>query len=150
MKKALLLFFVLFSVLYSADAQWHYKTCGVTDMNNCTPVEFDCLWNKASKISKVGAIATGVGTSLVAVGGIILFWPAGDGGFIGVPIGMAGIVIDLVGIPIWITGSNRKSQLRKNPHFEALNSGSLNLFPLIRKNQFNNTYSVGLTASLSF
>jgi hypothetical protein len=147
MKKALLLFFVLFSVLYSADAQWHYKTCGVTDMNNCTPVEFDCLWNKASKIAKVGAITTGIGTSLIAVGGIIV---GGEYAFTGVTLAMIGIVIDLVGIPIWITGGNRKSQLRKNPHFEALNSGSLNLFPLIRKNHFNNTYSVGLTASLRF
>ncbi len=150
MKKALLLFFVLFSVLYSADAQWHYKTCGVTDMNNCTPVEFDCLWNKASKNAKVGAIATGVGTSLVAVGGIILFWPVGDGGFIGVPIGMAGIIIDLVGIPIWITGGNRKSQLRKNPHYEAFNLRSLNISPSLNRNPFNHTYSFGLTASINF
>jgi hypothetical protein len=147
MKKALLLFFVLFFVLYSADAQWHYKTCGVTDMNNCTPVEFDCLWNKASKIAKVGAITTGIGTSLIAVGGIIV---GGEYAFTGVTLAMIGIVIDLVGIPIWITGGNRKSQLRKNPHFEALKSGSLNLYPLIRKNHNGNTYSVGLTASLRF
>ena len=152
MKKPLLFLLVTFSVFYSADAQWYNKACGVADINNCTPAEFQCLWDKASKIARVGAITTGVGTSLVAVGAIMIFGSGfGESGHAGVALGMVGIVVDvIIGVPVWITGDVRKSQLRKNIHYEALNSRSFNLSPSINRIQFNNKYSVGLTASLRF
>ena len=152
MKKALLLFSLIFSVLYSVDAQWYYNSCSVTDINNCTQTEFDCLWNKASKIAKVGAITTVVGTSLVA-GGVIYTIASGFGesAHAAVALSMAGIVIDvIIGAPVWITGAVRKSRLRNNPLYETLNLQTLNLSPSINKIQFNNKYSVGLTASLRF
>lgn len=71
--------------------------------------------------------------------------------FTGVTFAMIGIVIDfIIGAPVWITGAARKSRLRKNPLYEAPNSGSFNLSPTINKNHFNNSYSVGFTASLKF
>ena len=151
MKKFLLLFFVIFSGLSYADAQWYYKSCGVADINNCTPSEFDCLWNNASKIAHGGAITTGIGTSLVAIGAILTVASGfTEAAHATVTLSMVGLIIDMIGVPVWITGANRKSSLRKSPLYEALNSGSLNLSPTINRNQFTNTYSLGISASLSF
>ena len=157
MKKALLLFFVLFSVLHYVDAQWHYESCGVIDINNSTLAEFECLWGIASKNVRVGSIATGIGA--VGFGSSILMVTLIMGGeidngtfttiltyaFIGAAI--TGLTL---GPAFWITGASRKSRLRKNPHYEALKSSSLNISPSINRIHFNNSYSLGITASLSF
>ena len=148
MKKTFLFLIVTFSVLYSADAQWYERSCGVTDLDSITTQEFECLWAKATITARMGKIITGIGTSFIVVGGIIV---GGEYAFTGVTLGMIGIVIDVfIGAPVWITGASRKSRLRKNPLYDAPNSGSFNLSPTISKNHFNNSYSVGFTASLKF
>jgi hypothetical protein len=175
MKKAILLSFVLFSVLSLADAQtlssensestanpstksqWYFKSCGVTDINNCSLDEFECLWERAEKNVRTGKIITGIGVlglgaSALLVTGLV----AGELNDSPVTIiftltsfvtGIAGV---LIGPPTWITGASRKNLLREHPHFEAPNLKSLNIFPSLNRNNFNNSYSLGLTATLSF
>ena len=147
MKKVFLLLIVTFSVLYSADAQWYERSCGVTDLDSITTQEFECLWAKATVTARTGKIITGIGTSLIVVGGIMV---GGQYAFTGVTFGMIGIVIDLIGAPIWITGYNRKFNLRENPHYKNLNIGSLKVAPTISKNNFSNSYALGISATLSF
>lgn len=148
MKKTLLFLLLTFSILYSADAQWYERTCGVNDLNSITLHEFECLWAKATITARTGKIITGIGTSFIVVGGIMV---GGQYAFTGVTLAMIGIVIDVfIGAPVWITGAGRKSELRKNPLYEVPNSGSFNLSPTIIRNHFNNSYSVGFTASLKF
>ena len=169
MKRALLLFSVILSIMNSADAQllsvlssananWSFRSCGVTDINNCTSEEFECLWEKATKNVRVGSIISGIG--FVGIGSTVLlttlslgaeidisdpFWA----GLVYLSIGTA-IIGSILGLPIWITGASRKSNLRKNPHYEALNISSLNIYPSLYRNHFNNSYSLGVTATLSF
>ena len=148
MKKVIFLFIVLFSVSYSADAQWYERFCGVTDLDSITTQEFECLWAKATITAQTGKIITGIGTSFIVVGGIIV---GGEYAFTGVTLAMIGIVIDVfIGAPVWITGAGRKSELRKTPYYETLNLQTLNISPIIYKNQFNSSYSLGITASLRF
>ena len=157
MKKALLLVSLIFSGLYAVDAQWSYKSCGVVDINECTSEEFECLWERATKNVRVGAITTGIGVAGIGTSILMVTLIMGaeiDSGpvsaiFTYLSFG-AGIVGVIIGPPIWITGAARKSKLRTNPHYEALNSLSFNLSPTINRNQFNNSYAFGLTASLSF
>ena len=148
MKKPLLFLIVTFSILYSADAQWYEKSCGVNDMDNVTTQEFECLWAKATITARTGKIITGIGTSFIAVGGIIVVAKAS---FTGVTLAMIGIVIDVfIGAPVWITGAGRISNLKENPHYKNLKFGSVKLAPTIIKNHFNNSYSTGLTVKLAF
>jgi len=61
-----------------------------------------------------------------------------------------GLIMELIGIPTLIAGIDRKSQLKKNPNYEILNLGSLNLSPVIGLNQFNGTHYLGMSLSLNF
>jgi hypothetical protein len=152
MRKAILSIIFLFIVSFSIDAQWYNRSCGVIDISNWTPDEFECMWKNASGHVVGGAITTGVGVSCFIAGSII--WV--NYGTFGDPspsltisaLGLFAIVP--IGITIMITGAVRKSQLRKTPHSKGVNSQSLNIAPTINRNQFNNTYSLGLSASLRF
>ena len=118
MKKTLLFFIVTFSVLCSVDAQWYYRSCGVIDINNTTSEEFECLWKKATKNVRFGAIITAIGGSSIITGIIIYFNYEEEGWVSFVPLAAAvffsaGFFIGLTGIPIWIIGANRRSKLKK-------------------------------------
>jgi hypothetical protein len=163
MKKALMLVIVMFSAIYSADAQWYYKSCGVTDLNNITSEDFQCLNKMATKKVTAGAISMVVGTTAI-IGGSLLFQNAnmdtnsdmgeviiGAGSiFGGVYLIGAGIIIDLVGTALLLSGVNRHITLRKTPYYQNRSPSVLNISPTINRDQFNNTYSLGLTASLRF
>ncbi len=103
---------------YDTDVEWkpwYYKACGVIDINNTTSEEFECLWNKSAKTFRGGAIATAIGTSSIIVSLIIFsgssFYSDSFNGALILLIG--GIIIDIIGIPNWIIGAVRKSQLKK-------------------------------------
>lgn len=150
MNKVLVLSIVIVSGLYPAEAQWNLKYCNVPDIEHCTKTEFECLWERAEKNFQNGKVATLIGSIAAGIG---LYWgsQAYDMAVISAYMFMtAGLITVGVGVPVMLTGANRKSQLKRNPHFEALNSRSLNLYPTIRKNQISNAYSIGLTASLKF
>ncbi len=154
-KTALILVFIL-SFLSIMDAQkysWHYKQCGVIDINNCTSEEFDCLWVQVKKTANVGMIITIVGTSSIVIGGYLFNGLGGGDDQSIVYYGMmviAGLIAIPVGITVWIMGAVRKSNLRKTPNYDTFKLGSLKVSPAIGVNQFNNTYNYGVTLSLSF
>jgi hypothetical protein len=149
MNKALLFLILLFSVLHTTDAQWYYKSCDVTDIKSCTYEEFQCLWERASHNILVGKITTIYGT-IATVTGIIWGGQAYDLAVI-LPYGImtAGLITLSIGLPIWITGHARKSNLRENQHYKNLNFGNVKVAPTINKNHINNSYSVGLKMTLA-
>jgi hypothetical protein len=152
MKNTLLSIIFLFIVSFSVDAQWYNRSCGVTDISNWTPDEFECMWRNASRCVVGGAITTGIGISCFIAGGII-WYNYGTLGGSSPSITISGLglfAIVPIGITIWITGAVRKSQLRNTPHSKGINSHSLNIAPTINRNHFNNSYSLCLTASLRF
>lgn len=151
MNKALLLLVVIFAVLSSAQAQWYTKSCNVADLNACSNEEFECLWNKASKITRVGSISTVVGTSLVATGILTSAFSSSEtGAWTGVFIATSGVIIDALAIPVWIVGGFRKGELKKMPHYQNMHLESLKISPSINWNHSNNSYAPGLSASLRF
>ena len=154
MKKILIVLIVTFSGLYSVDAQWYYRTCGVTDINNCNLEEFECLWERSSKNARIGVITTSAG--LVFVGTLAIFGSlafAWGGTFNNTMtfISFGGAVLGIfAGTPYLITWAVRRSKLKENTLYEALYQPNFRLYPTIIRNQFINTNSVGLTASLRF
>jgi len=158
MKQVLLLFIVIFSFVNFADAQWYNRTCGVSEINNCTLSEYKCLWEDASNIVHRNGIAAVIGTSCIVAGGIVValsdkstflgFYSTGV--MIGGLVISGGIIVDCISLPILLVGANRKAQLRETPNYEALNFRTLNISPTINRSQFNNTYSLGLSAYLRF
>ena len=156
MKKTVLLIVFILSFVHAADAQWYERSCGVTDLNNLTSEEFDCLWKKSHNEVGGGILLTIIGTSTIVAG---IFIPDTGLGLyegyvneLGKQLFMIaiGVAIDIVGILIWERGAHRKSQLKKSPHYENLNLESLNISPAIGVNQSNNTYNYGVTLSFTF
>jgi len=152
MRKATLSIIFLFIVSFSIEAQWYNSSCGVPDISKWTPDEFECMWRNASRCVVGGAITTGIGISCF-VAGLEIWYHYGTLGGPSPSLTIAELglfAIVPIGITLMITGAVRKSQLRNTPHRKGINSQSLNIAPTINRSQFNNTYSVGLTASLRF
>jgi hypothetical protein len=149
---------------YQNIGEWYYIKSGV--INNWTPDEFECLWSKAKRLKNTGISLTIVGTTLATFAGIVLLtdpydpsdphswqeagWLHTNSGIIGA-IGIpTGILLDFIGIPCIYKGSSRKSQLKDTPYYKSQTALALNLNPTILRNHINNTYSIGLTAKISF
>ena len=62
----------MFSAIYSVDAQWYNRSCGVIDISNWTPDEFECMWRNASRHVVGGTITTGIGIRTIPFSGKIL------------------------------------------------------------------------------
>jgi hypothetical protein len=152
MKRTLLLILFLLSFLNNVDAQWYFKNCSVTDINNLTPEEFECLWNKSINMVRGGAITTAIGTPTIIIS-LILFRQYS---LFSTEAGIAllfctiGTIMDLIGIPILIAGIVRKSQLKETPYYQNLKLGSVNLSPKIGLNQYNGSHYFGMGLSLNF
>ncbi|MFC2116547.1 hypothetical protein ACFLTU_08720 [Bacteroidota bacterium] len=157
MKNTVLLFILTLSFISAADAQWHYRSCGVSDIYNCTPEEFECMWKKSTNTVIIGAITTTVGTSLFFTGIYIAgmndsedwtvqYYSSMGAGFLLV----TGFIIDFVGISILVIGVERWFELRSISDPSYRNIGSLNVSPKIGINQFNYTCNFGLTLSFTF
>jgi hypothetical protein len=113
--------------------------------------EFECLWNKASKIAHGGAVTTIVGSSIIVAGGFIgLVGGSEEAVWTGLFFGMAGLFIDIIGMPIWIEGAARKNNLKKTSNYQNLDLGSLNFSPSIGLNQINNSHYLRIILSLNF
>jgi hypothetical protein len=141
-------------LLNTTNAQWYYRSCGVADLNNTTEEEFECLWNKAQRNVRSGTITTIIGTSIMCVGLIVVNASVptegelfAEGDAYGILILAVGIIINAIGIPILITGTNRRSKLRKSPFYEKLNLESMNLSPNIGIDQFTGTNYYGMSIS---
>ena len=150
MKRFILIFIIIISFVAAAEAQWYYRKCNVADINNCTIEEFDCLWGKATTVVIGGAITTALGTGLLVYAYIrenYYFQPGDLSGLITIP---AGLILNLVGIPVWVTGAVRRNELRKTANYQNLHSGCLNISPILGLNQFNKSPCFGLSLSINF
>lgn len=151
--KTILIIVALLLGSTAINAQWYLRTCGVTDINNCTSEEFDCLWTQSGKLARNGTISTVHGTTIVVISMLNMKYEfAGISGgytlfFVGTPVG---ILLDFIGIPCMATGFARRSHLKKSPLFNSWSAVELSLSPTLLKNSINNTYSMGLSASISF
>ena len=154
MKRAIVLFITIFSVLHTTDAQWQYRSCDVTDIKSFTNEEFQCLWDKASRGVRRNAIITSAGVvfaGTTAIYGSLAFAWGGAYYSTAFFISVGGAFVGLFwGTPNLIAWAVRKHHLKENLHYKAFDNLSLNLSPLINRNFHNNSYSIGLKASLSF
>lgn len=155
MAKAILFLIFFCSIVTTANAQWHIKTCEVPNIYDCTTEEFECLWKNASKNVTGGAITTSIGSASIVSGIVVysrVYSPEGDLGhaLIGGFLIITGVVADVVGITAIKRGKNRKDLLRTTPNYKSLMPESLNITPDLKKIPFNNTYSIGISATLNF
>jgi len=124
MKETTLSIVFAFTLLYSANCQWYNKSCGVSDINNSTLDEFECLWKKSNNIAKIGRTTCAFGTAFMIAGGItmIVADPCCSSGalLLGYFAVLGGGAINIVGIPIWTVGAARKSKLKGSEHYSIV------------------------------
>ena len=154
MKEVIVSVILVFSLLCSANCQWYHKLCGVSDISNTTVDEFDCLWKKSNNLTKVGKTTCAVGTAFMIAGGITMI--AADpccssglllGGYFTV---LGGVAINIVGVPIWVVGAERKSKLKESIHYKNQAVKTIRITPGLQRNHHNNNYAFGITATFSF
>lgn len=156
MKQALLFLIIIASVIISAEAQWHYESCGVTDIDKCSLEEFNCLWETATK-----TVEKGTGRTILGIAGLTGSFLLVRGAFAGefggpgiallaIGSGIAGIIGIFSGPAYLSKGSKQKSQLKTSPHYKTLNISDIGISPVIYRNNSTNSYAFGLTASLRF
>jgi len=151
MKKTVILVVLILSFTNAIDAQWYYRKCGVTDLNNCTAEEFKCLQSHSVSLIFTGAVVTTIGTVIIGSGVVHMLTVPGINGRVEGAIGIIlGSALDAIGITPIIVGTVRKSQLKKIPNYDNLKTGSLNLSPAFGTNQFNSTYYFGMRLALNF
>ena len=154
MKELVALVLFVCSIFCSANCQWYHKSCGVSDIYNTTVDEFDCLWKKSNNLALIGKTTCAVGTAIMIAGGITMI--AADPccssgllllGYLAVEVGLA---INIVGVPIWVVGAIRKSNLKENKHFKNQAFKTIKITPALHRNHYNNSYAFGIAATLSF
>ncbi len=153
MKKLVLLIIFPLLCICSVNAQWYEKKCGVRDIDLATSEEFDCMWDKADKLVHAGMRTCGVGTGIALIGGISMFISsASDGGYsmIGATGIMFGLATVAAGVPIWAVGGSRKSKLVESPAYQDSQYATLQIAPVLQKNQFSSQTCLGVSASLYF
>ncbi len=154
MKKARVSVIFVFSLLCSANCQWYHKSCGASDIYNTTVDEFDCLWKESNNLAKVGRTTCAVGTAFMIAGGITMIAadPCCSSGILllGYFAVLGGGAINIVGLPIWIVGAERKSKLKKSIHFKNQPITTIRITPVLQRNHYNNNHTFGLTATISF
>ena len=69
---------------------------------------------------------------------------------IGGAVLVSGLAIDVIGIPVWIIGANRKNALSDSQVNSDEQPGSIQLAPDLIYSPFLNSYAVGITASVRF
>jgi hypothetical protein len=152
--KILLLFICMSLCPHWVQAQWYERVCGVPDLEDLTADQFDCLWKKSNTVAITGGVISMVGTTVLVAGGITMAAadPCCSSGqfLIGYATVWSGLAIDLVGLPVWITGRHRKSVIRKSPHFNSQVLHRLSISPVLLKNNTFQSYSAGFELALCF
>jgi hypothetical protein len=154
MKEAIVSAIFVLSFLCAANCQWYYRSCGVSDINNTTSDEFDCLWKKSNNIAKVGRTTCAVGTTFMIAGGITMIAadPCCSSGvlLLGYFAVLGGGAINILGAPIWIVGGRRKSTLKESVHFNDQALKTIRITPVLQRNPCINNYTFGIAATISF
>ena len=120
-----LIFILLFAFCASVNAQWYYNSFGVTNINELNKDQLDLALQKSMKTIHVGKAMTFIGVGATIIGGIV--YASGlkkivtdDYGNIdanankamgGAAIMSVGGLVAGIGIPVWISGATRKSDI---------------------------------------
>ena len=159
MKQIIYTIILFFLSVISVDGQW-YLSCGVNDLNEIQAENYDCLVLKTNRLE-----AAGITIGLLGLGGIIVGKIKYDNApkvtsiynlsnlndKIGGGLLVAGsITIIIVGVSIFSAGASRSMELKNTSYYKSLQLESLNISPALFRNQSNNSYSLGMTATLSF
>ena len=135
MKHQLVFAFLIILIFNRASAQWYSTHCGAPDLETLDRKQYECLWLKAQQPYKAGMIITLVGSAAVLGGGITMLASdpcCSSGNFlIGTMTFLSGIAVDIIGIPIWIVGSHRKSELRKSSWYQEVSGSKIKIKPWI-------------------
>jgi hypothetical protein len=93
-----------------------------------------------------------IGAGTIAIGTTFLVLPAVEPMEIYTGIGfiLTGIVIDVAGIGIFVTGAHRKAVLKKSKHYNIYKTGSISISPSIGLNQLYSTQYLRLNLSWTF
>lgn len=152
--KTLLLLIVLGLCPQILHAQWYERRCGVSDLDDLTTDQFVCLWNRSKTVARTGGVISLVGTTVLVGGGITMATadPCCSSGqlLIGYFAVLSGIAIDLIGVPVWLTGIQRKSVLKKSEHFNNQALRTLRISPVLLKNNITQTCSCGMAITFRF
>ena len=144
MKPLPILIFILFLSPLSSGAQWYNRTCGTADLDHLNQQQFDCLWKRSRTLARIGSATTLAGSVAVLAGGITMLAadPCCSSGRLlsGYFVFLTGLAIDALGVPVWIVGSSRMSNLnRMNPSmkFSGLH---VQLFTSFNTTSFNTRF----------
>ena len=124
MKKIIVGLLLIFIVL-SANAQWYTKKFNVSNLNELTKEQLDLALSHANSNIRTGKTLTFTGLGIFAIGGILFSSGLNDMSHdswndfnndmsksaIGLIAMTAGVVVDAIGIPFWITGKTRKNDI---------------------------------------
>ena len=152
MKKLLLVLALPVMIISSIQAQWPLRTCGVINIYECSQEEYNCLWLNAQRNTIGGCVSTVAGFTLAMIASaqtVTSIYTLEPNPSIGVFI-FIGSVLFYTGVPVWITGAVRKSQLRRTPNFKLMKFGSMNFSPVMGISQYNNKQYLGIQLSLTF
>jgi len=142
--KALIIVISLITISFSANAQWYYKECQVTDINDCTLEEFECLWNSATTKSYQGMRRILLGSACI-IGGVFIMGSADLYGeeYLAAYLSVCtiGTVLFVNGIIVGSKARSLKTQLRNTSIYKSQNDVATNLSPTINRN-YNNECQV--------
>lgn len=166
MRNLILLSVIILSFVIQTHAQW-YSRCDVTNLDSITSIEFECLWNKTNNRIVSSSAITVIGTSII-VGTLISAsnfdtGPESELVVPGIAIHALGLLlgfsIDLIGIPILISGVNQRFQLKNLPNYKEFNKPDnvygkddtyISIAPQIGKIQIDNAQFYGLSLKFNF
>ena len=131
------------------DAQWYYRKCGLTDINDCTSREYYCLIHNAETLVQTGKIMIG-SSAIFIVPGFIALSSRKFNTYIGYVCSIVSLIPISIGFGIVSEGVLRLAAVENTPYYKSLPPESLKISPTIRINQFNNTHYLGLSLSFSF
>jgi hypothetical protein len=165
MKKIPLVILAAFLLSLGVSAQWPGRDYPGRQLSDLTQPELQDLYKKAKgmkntgeAISITGFVATGIGLGAYVFGGMIdLFSLMGSGetampssyyNFAGA-MSISGLVLIVIGAPLWSTGKSRIKQISVLPNF-ANPKTTLSISPSFRYCQTQNKFVPGFTLAIRF
>lgn len=119
MMKKLLTCILLILFAVNVNAQWYQRLYGVTNINELNEEQLNIALQLSQQKIKTGKTVTFIGIGSLFLGAVTLTNVSGSDNIIdasgNISAGLfficGGIVTTAIGIPIWITGSNRKNSI---------------------------------------
>ncbi len=162
MRTIILLIPVILLFVAPTTAQWYSRQYGVDDINELTIDQLEYSLGKATSLKTGGILLTVVGTSAM-LGGFIMAGNAMEHtltlkatekdaihyGF-SIVLVYGGFFLDAAGIPLWIIGEHRRTDIEFSRKYLFSSSISVDFSPLLSYNPVNRNFSPGIRIAFSF